>query len=108
MLKDKVALELNSNGIYDYIFGRHATWNDIVGFRKIEMIKGQDSFRIGVMLIQKRTFIKHLPFILKPFCWLSSLFCSTPFVIQLGYLTGTNEDIFKMIQDYHHQIKSDS
>ena len=108
MARNKVALELNDTGIYDFVQGQNTNWNNVVSIKKIEFIKGQEFFRIGFILANNEEFIRDRFFFFRPFYRITAILFSTPFLIRLHFLNGTNEEILYQVQDYYRQIKSDS
>lgn len=106
MIKGKTALELNEKGIYDFIKFQNSTWDNVIGIKKTGFIKGEEFFRIRILLSNKEEFIKHKYFFLRPFYRIKSLLSSTPFLISLYFIDGTNEEILRNIEDYYLQVKA--
>lgn len=105
MVRGKIALELNETGIYDFIRNQSVSWEEVEGFRKISFIKNAQQFQIGVVLLQRKEFVRNKSIGRKLIYWPLMFIYRTPFVISLRLLAGSNEEIWENVLSYYNQIK---
>lgn len=105
MLKGQIALELNDTGIYDFIYNQNVTWDNVTEIRKVSFGKGSSG--LGILMVDKKQFIENKSFSRRLLCYYNNFFYSTPFVIPLQFLAGSDNEIVGTVQNYfkHRNLK---
>ncbi|MBI3718477.1 MAG: hypothetical protein HY252_07765 [Sphingobacteriales bacterium] len=107
MFNGQIALELNDTGIYDFIRNQNVTWDNVIEIRKVSFGKG--SFGLGIVIADKKQFIEERSFSRRLLCYFNNFFYSTPFIIPLQFLAGSDNEIVETVQTYFmHRNLEDS
>lgn len=101
--KGQVALELNSEGIFDNVRHRHTNWDNV---KDIQWQSFKNSAGMAVYLIDKRSFIAAMSFLQKLLYYSFSWWYNTPFLIPFQYLAGDNKEIFEAVTAYFKRQKN--
>lgn len=101
MLNKKNALELNPNGIYDFVRNQHTSWTNIRGIKDVFYGNGS---ALGVLLYNEEEFLQRKRFPKKLLCYIDRLLWGTPFLLPFQYLQGNNDEIFETVQKYYAKL----
>ena len=101
VLKGQIALELNDDGIYDFNRQQNTSWNNVTEIRKVSFSKG--SFGLGILLADKKEFMKGKGFIKRLLYGYKNFSYYTPFVIPLQYSAGSDNEIIETVTNYLKQ-----
>jgi hypothetical protein len=103
-INNQAALELNDEGIYDFVRNQNTSWKNVTGITKIYFGRGQSG--LGILLVDKKQFISQRALFKRLLLKYNAFWYSTPFVILFNFLEGSNDDILKRLQNYHDDIKN--
>jgi hypothetical protein len=103
-INNQTALELNNEGIYDFVRNQSTSWKDVTGITKIYFGRGQSG--LGILLADKKQFISQRALFKRLLLKYNAFWYSTPFIILFSFLEGSNDDILKKLQNYHDDIKN--
>jgi hypothetical protein len=96
-IKEQVALELNSEGIFDNVRHRHSSWDNI---KDIKWQSFKNSSGMAVYLFDKSMFISDLSFFQRTIYFTLGWWYNTPFLIPFQYIAGDNKEIFQTVTTY--------
>jgi len=103
-VNNETALELNDEGIYDFVRNQNTPWRNVADITKIYFGRGQSG--LGVLLVDKKQFISQSPLLKKLLLKYNAFWYRTPFIILFSFLEGSNDEILKRLRDYHDEIKN--
>jgi hypothetical protein len=102
-INNKIALELNNEGIYDFVRNQETSWTNVTGITKIFFGRGQSG--LGILLSDKKQFISQKTLLKRLLLKYNSFWYSTPFIILFSFLEGNNDDILKALQNYYAEVQ---
>ncbi len=102
-IKGQVALELNSEGIFDNVRHRYSSWDNV---KDIKWQNFKNSSGMAIYLIDKSLFIYDMSFLQKTLYYTFGWWYNTPFLILFQYIDGDNKEIFQTVTAYFERQKT--